>query len=165
MVKPSLRKKMAYEAVKLKAVSIRFACAAFQISETCYRYQHQLSDGNTLIIRWLLALTQEHRDWGFRLCFACIRNMQSLHFNHKRVYRIYCKLALNLRIKPKRRIKWPVPDILKQPSHTNNIWSIDFMHEQMSGGRSYRLLNVIDDYKREGLAMEIGLPLPASRVI
>ena len=79
--------------------------------------------------------------------------------------RIYCELALNLRIKPKRRIKRPVPDVLKQPSHTNDIWSLDFMHDQMSDGQSYRLLNVIDDYKREGLAMEVGLSLPASRVI
>ena len=108
VVKPSLRKKMAYEAVQHKAVSIRFACAAFQISETCYRYQLQLLDGNALISRWLLVLTQEHRDWGFGLCFAYIRNVQGLRFNHKRVYRIYCELALNLRIKPKRRIKRPV---------------------------------------------------------
>ena len=95
-----LRKKMAYEAVQCKAVSIRFACAAFQISETCYRYQHQLSDGNALITRWLLALTQEHRDWGFGLCFAYIRNVQGLRFNHKRVYRIYCELALTYGLSP-----------------------------------------------------------------
>ena len=165
VVKSFLRKKMAYEAVQHKAVSIRFACAAFQISETCYRYQHQLSDGNALITRWLLALTHEHRDWGFGLCFAYIRNVQGLRFNHKRVYRIYCELALNLQIKPKRRIKRPVPDVLKQPTHINDIWSLDFMHDQMSDGQSYRLLNIIDDYKREGLAMEVGLSLPASRAI
>ena len=54
MVKPSLRKKMAYEAVTQKAVSIRFACDAFQISETCYRYQHQSEDDNALIVDWLI---------------------------------------------------------------------------------------------------------------
>ena len=97
---------------------------------------------------------------GIWTVFAYIRNVQGLYFNHKRVYRIYCELALNLRIKPKRRIKRPVPDVLKQPSHTNDIWSLDFMHDQMSDGQSYRLLNVIDDYKREGLAMEVDLSLP-----
>ena len=51
MVKPSSRKKMAYDAVEHKAVSIRFACAAFQISETCYRYQHRGEDDNALIAR------------------------------------------------------------------------------------------------------------------
>ena len=165
MVKPSLRKKMAYEALQHKAVSILFACAAFQISETCYRYQHQLPDDNALITRLLLVLMQEHRDWGFGLCFAYIRNVQGLYFNPKRVYRIDCELALNLRIKLKRRIKRPVPDVLKPPSHTNDIWSLDFIHDQMSDGQRYRLLTVIDDYKREGLAMEVGFSLPASRVI
>ena len=81
------------------------------------------------------------------------------------MYRIYCELALNLRIKPKPRIKRPVPEVLKEPGHTNDIWSLDFMHDQMSDGQSYRLLNIIDDYKREGLALEVGLSLPASRVI
>jgi putative transposase len=57
VVKPSLRKKMAYEAVTQKAVSIRFACDAFQISETCYRYQHQSEDDNALIADWLIKLT------------------------------------------------------------------------------------------------------------
>ena len=81
---------------------------------------------------------------GIWTVFAYIRNVQGLRFNHKRVYRIYCELALNLRIKPKRRIKRPVPDVLKQPNHTNDIWSLDFMHDQMSDGQSYRLLNVIE---------------------
>ena len=58
-----------------------------------------------------------------------------------------------------------VPDVLKQPSHTNDIWSLVFMHDQTSDGQSYSLWNIIDDYEREGLAMEVGLSLPASRVI
>lgn len=42
---------------------------------------------------------------------------------------------------------------------------MDFMHDQLADGRSYRLLNVIDDFNREGLAMEIDLSLPAERVV
>ena len=70
MVKPSLRKKMAYEAVTQKAVSIRFACDVFQISETCYRYQHQSEDDNALIVDWLIKLTDAHRDWGIWSVFC-----------------------------------------------------------------------------------------------
>ena len=77
-------------------------------------------------------------------------------WNHKRVYRIYCELALNLRIKPRRRLKRHVPEPLKEPTHPNQVWSLDFMHDQLSDGRSYRLLNVIDDYRREGLVIEAG---------
>ncbi len=72
---------------------------------------------------------------------------------------------MNLRIKPRRRLKRHVPEPLKEPTHPNQVWSLDFMHDQLSDGRSYRLLNVIDDYRREGLVIEAGFSLPALRVI
>ena len=53
----------------------------------------------------------------------------------------------------------------KQPIRENQVWSIDFMHDQLSDGRKYRLFNVIDDFKREGLTMEAGISLPSIRVI
>ena len=108
----------------------------------------------------LIKRCNEHQDWGFGLCFAYIRNVIGLRFNHKRVYRIYCELALNLRIKPKHRIKRIKPAELKEPEHSNDIWSLDFMHDNLSNGNSYRILNVIDDYRREALAMEADVSLP-----
>ena len=47
----------------------------------------------------------------------------------------------------------------------NETWSMDFMHDGLSDGRSYRLLNVIDDFNREGLGMEVDLSLPSERVL
>jgi hypothetical protein len=49
---------------------------------------------------WLLRLTQTYKRWGFRLCFFYLRNSKGFGWNHKRVYRIYRELELNLRIKP-----------------------------------------------------------------
>lgn len=165
MVKPSCRRQMAQQAVGDHAVSIRLACRAFSISETCYRYQSKLNDDNALIAEQLIELTEENTDWGFGLCFSYLRHVEKCGWNHKRVYRIYCELALNLRIKPRRRLKRHVPEPLKEPTHPNQVWSLDFMHDQLSDGRSYRLLNVIDDYRREGLVIEAGFSLPALRVI
>ena len=156
---------MAQAAVANQGVSIRFACAAFRISETCYRYQPTLSDENAEIADWLIELTQKESDWGFRLCFDYLRNVKRFCWNHKRVYRIYCELALNLRIKPRRRLKRNKPEPLKEPIRKNQIWLIDFMHDQLSDQRNYRLFNVIDDFKREGLAIEVGFSLPSTRVI
>jgi putative transposase len=51
------------------------------------------------------------------------------------------------------------------PAAINQTWSTDFMHDALADGRSYRLLNVIEDYNREGLGIEIDLSLPAERVI
>ncbi len=47
----------------------------------------------------------------------------------------------------------------------NESWSMDFMHDQLENGRHYRLLNVLDDFNREGLAVEADFSLPAKRVI
>jgi len=92
---------MAQRAIADKGITIRLACRAFGISETCYRYQARLSDENAVIADWLLRITAANRKWGFGLCFLYLRNVQGLGYNHKRVYRIYRELELNLRIKPR----------------------------------------------------------------
>ncbi len=165
MVKPFRRREMAKVAVCKGRLSIRAACAAFTISETCYRYRAKLSDENARIADWLLALTRSQRNWGFQLCFLYLRNVKGFTWNHKRVYRIYRELELNLRIKPKKRLYREKPEALSVPTSINQTWSMDFMHDQLGDGRSFRAFNVIDDYNRQGLGIEIDFSLPADRVI
>ena len=155
---------MARKLVKDKGLSIRLACLIFGISETCYRYQAKLSAENEEIADWLIRLTHNQRNWGFGLCFLYLRNVKRFPWNHKRVYRIYCELELNLRIKPKKRIVREKPEALAVPEKINHVWSMDFMHDQLANGRSYRLFNVIDDFNREGLCIDIDFSLPAERV-
>lgn len=162
---PSRRKQMAQDAVRNRNVSVRFACQLFVVSESCYRYQPHLNEENGLIADWLLRITDSQRNWGFGLCFLYLRNVKGFRFSHKRVYRIYCELSLNMRIKPKKRLKRDKPEPLAVPENRNECWSMDFMHDQLSDGRSVRLLNVIDDFNREALAIEVDFSLPASRVI
>jgi putative transposase len=156
---------MARAAVTRHGVSIRLACQAFVISETCFRYQPKLSDENTEIADWLIRLTHNQRNWGFGLCFLYLRNVRGFGWNHKRVYRIYRVLALNLRIKPKQRITRERPEPLAVPESINQVWSIDFMHDRLNDGRAFRLFNVLDDFNREGLGIEVDFSLPAERVI
>ncbi len=103
------------EAVASRGVSIALACRAFQISDSCYRYERKLSDENAQIAQWLVKLTRNRRNWGFGLCFLYLRNVKGFGWNHKRVYRIYCELELNLRIKPKKRLKREKPEALAVP--------------------------------------------------
>lgn len=145
--------------------SIRHACQTFAVSETCYRYRAKASEENGRIADWLVRLTAAYRDWGFGLCFLHLRNVKGFGWNHKRVYRIYRELELNLRIKPRKRIVRERPEPLAVPAGINQTWSMDFMHDQLSDGRSFRLFNVIDDFNREGLGIEVDLSLPATRVI
>ncbi|MGP9517207.1 MULTISPECIES: DDE-type integrase/transposase/recombinase, partial [unclassified Psychrobacter] len=123
------------------------------------------TDENQQIADLLIKLTDENKNWGFGLCFLTLRNVLGLQYNHKRVYRIYCELELNLRIKPKRRIKRAKPIPLAVPDRINQSWSMDFMHDSLTDGRGFRLFNVIDDYNREALTVEVDFSLPAQRVI
>lgn len=156
---------MAKTAVVRYGVTIRFICSCFGISETCYRYQAKLSSENRLIADGLLRLTQTHKRWGFGLCFLYLRNVKGFGWNHKRVYRIYRELELNLRIKPRRRIKRDRPDPLSVPRAINQVWSMDFMSDSLTDGRKLRTFNVLDDYNRECLAVEVDRSLPSQRVI
>ena len=155
---------MAAKAVTTRGVSIALACRAFRISQTCYRYQQQLSDENAVAASLLVQLTTARKTWGFRLCYFHLRN-KGYPWNHKRLYRIYRALGLNLRIKPRKRLKREKPDALTVPTALNHTWSMDFMQDQFSDGRSFRLLNVLDDHNRGCLAIEVGFSLPAERVV
>jgi putative transposase len=156
---------MAIEAQESGRISIRIACRIFSVSESCYRYRSVLGPENEEIADWLIRLTTSFRNWGFGLCYLYLRNVKGFLWNHKRVYRIYRELELNLRIKPKKRIVREKPETLKVPEDLNQSWSMDFMHDSLADKRSYRLFNVIDDFNREALGMEIDMSLPAERVI
>lgn len=152
------------KAVEETGVSIAIACRTFGVSESCYRYEATLNDENAEIADWLIRLTAAYRTWGFGLCFLYLRNVKGFGWNHKRVYRIYRELELNLRIKPRKRLIREKPDALAIPAAPNETWSMDFMADQLGDGRSFRTLNVLDDFNREGLAIEVDVSLPALRV-
>ena len=68
------------------------------------RYEHKLDAENAEVANWLIKLTDNHRNWGFGLCYLYLRNVKGFKWNHKRFYRIYKELELNLRIKPRKRL-------------------------------------------------------------
>ena len=70
------------------------------------------------------------------LCFLYLRNVQVYGWNHKRIYRAYYALELNLRIKPKKRLKRDRLEPLAVPDVPNDTWSMDFMADQLADGRS-----------------------------
>jgi putative transposase len=74
-------------------------------------------------------------------------------------------MGLNLRIKPRKRLPVRDPKPLAQPGAANQSWSIDFMCDSLASGRAIRTLNVIDDFNREALWIEIDRSLPAERVV
>ncbi len=94
---------------------------AFSVSLCRSRYIPKLPYGNTRIAALLLGLTQSQRNWGFGLCFLYLRNVKSPGWNHKRVYRIYQELELNLRIEPRSGLSATVGTTICSNSHERNL--------------------------------------------
>ena len=69
-----------------------------------------------------------------------------------------------MRIKPRKRLKRDKPDALIVPEALNIVWSMDVMADRLGDGRQFRLLNILDDFNREGLGIEVDFSLPAERV-
>lgn len=109
-------------------------------------------------------LVQKHVSIGFWQCYYRIRSTGYI-INHKKLYRIYTQMKLNIRRKSKKRLPARVKRELFQPAAMNEVWSVDFMSDSLWNGRKIRLLNVIDDYNREILWIETDTSLPTNRVI
>jgi len=102
--------------------------------------------------------------WGFWKCYQWMRNRGD-PWNHKRVHRVYCSMALNLPRRTKRRIPKREKRPLEVCAEADVMWSLDFMHDRLYGGKAFRTLNVLDEGVREALAIEVDTSLPAERVV
>ena len=156
---------MAKNAIQKYSISLRLASRCFGISTSQIYYKYKNKPENEIIADWLIRLTTTYKKWGFGSCFLHLRHQKGFTWNHKRVYRIYRELELNLRIKPRRRLKRVKPEALVVPAKINDTWSMDFMSDSLADGRTIRTFNIIDDYNREGLCIDVDLSMPSSRVI
>ena len=144
-------------------LSVRQACEAVSLPRSSFGYKHKPKEDNQ-IIEQLQQLVVKHPSIGFWKCYYRIRR-QGFHWNHKRIYRVYTDMRLNIRRRFKRRLPARVKQALFQPSAINQVWSIDYMTDSLWDGRRFRLLNIMDDFNREALAIETDTSLPALRLI
>ena len=137
--------------------------AALRISRSVFLYKPTPRDGS-LVITTLLELAERYSRYGFAKYFAVLRR-DGYTWNHKRVYRIYRQLQLNMRRKGKRRLPSRAPVRLEAQTVVNGCWSVDFMSDTLMHGQRFRTFNVLDDFSREVLAVEVDTNLPAARII
>ena len=138
------------------------ACRLLKLSRSSLRYQSIKDDD--VIIRRLEILARDNPVEGFWKCYGRIRN-SGMVVNHKRLHRVYKEMKLPLRRKVKKRLPSRVKEPLAIPGDFTHTWSIDFMSDVLSNGTKFRTFNVIDDYNREILFIEVDYSLKSSRVI
>jgi putative transposase len=121
------------------------------LCRSVFRYESKKRDEPELT-KELLEVAGRKPRWGFG-------------WNRKRIYRVYFELRLNLRVKSKKRLPKRVPQVLSQPEAANQSWSLDFMSDSLASGRAFRTLNILDDFNREVLWIEVDTSLPAERLV
>lgn len=146
-------------------MSIVRACSAVLLSRAAYYAPtREWRNRDADVIAMLNTLIERHARWGFWKCYDRTR-LDGYCINHKRLYRVYRLMKLNLPRRGKKRLPPRVRMALEAPPIPNRLWALDFMSDALYAGRCYRLLNVLDEGCREGLAIEIDTSIPAVRVI
>jgi putative transposase len=149
--------------VEERKLTIRQACRVAGIPRSNFSYQPR-PDKNEPVRTELRQLVEKHPAIGFWQCFYRLRRM-SFIWNHKRIYNVYTQMGLNIRRRMRKRLPARAKQALFQPQTFNQVWSIDFMSDSLWDGRKIRLLNVLDDFNREIIWMEVDTSLPTLRVI
>lgn len=149
--------------VENRDVPLKQACRVVSIDRKTYHYQPKKKLDNKMIEDLLKRYSAQYPTYGFQKLFNIIR-LKNYSFNHKRVYRIYCELSLNLKIKPKKRLAARTKIKLMQPENMNQCWSLDFMSDALINGRRIRTANIIDDCNREALGILISFSLTSKRI-
>jgi len=146
-----------------QGISERRSCRILDLSRSAYRYQAKSIDDQR-IEQELQRLANSQPRWGYGKMIDYLRH-QGYVWNHKRIYRVYCEMGLNMHRKPKKRLPARVAQALVVPRQPDQTWSLDFMSDSLANGRTFRTLNVIDDFNREALWIEVDTSLPAERVV
>jgi putative transposase len=156
------RREIALTAISEFGIPESRSCKLANVKRNTYRYKLRYKDDTD--VEQAIRMCIKKRRHGCPMIIKMIRK-SGKNINHKRIRRVYKKLKLTLPKKVRKRLPVRERKIITQPLEPNLTWSMDFMNDSLVGGRRFRTLNVMDDFNREVLTMEIATSIPAARVI
>jgi putative transposase len=151
--------------IREHALPIRRACNCVTLSRSaCYRPWADGTVRDAEIIAALAQLVEGRPARGFWKCRKQLRRSRK-PWNHKRIYRVYKRMNLHLRRPAKRRLPKRERVALYVPRLPDTVWSADFMSDALICGRRFRTFNVVDDFNREALHIEVDTSISSERLI
>lgn len=160
MVKPAGRKQIAAHMIEHHEISERTACKLAGVSRTGFRYKAKPSRDNSL--RERMKELAEQPAYGYLMLHGLLK-AEGLVMNKKRTYRIYTEEGLQVRTKKRKKLVRPRQP-MEVPTAVNQRWSMDFVSDQLSNGRRFRVLNVIDDFSKEVVGQLVSVSITGFQV-
>lgn len=161
MVKPVDRKPITTYLITTFGLSERRACQLASLSRTGYRYELKGQNDQALRAR-LKELASQYSRYGYLLLHGLLK-AEGMVINKKRTYRVYTEEGLQVRTKKRKKLTRPVL-VMDSPIRVNERWSMDFVADQLSNGRRFRVLNVVDDFSREMVGQLTEFSISGARV-
>jgi len=162
MVSPVARRE-AVGWLQTRGTSLRRACRVVGLSTATWRYQRRTTALNATVLAGLQAHAAVRARFGYRRLHILLER-EGLAINHKRVHRLYRAAGLQVRRRRRKRLTRADRVPLPTPSQARERWSMDFTVDTLADGRGFRTLNIVDDFTRECLAIEVDRSLPGLRV-
>jgi putative transposase len=142
-------------------LSVRRACAVVQIHRSTFQYSAHPTDAAALL-RQIQELATQHPRYGYRRISVLVNRTQRV--NQKRVRRLWRLHRLQVRRMVRKRTRRARPQRL-QAAYVGHIWAYDFVEDALADGTALYILTVMDEFTREGLALDVAVKTSAERVI
>jgi putative transposase len=149
--------------LQTRGTSLRRACRVIGLSTATWRYQRRTNATNVAVPARLQAHAAVRARFGYRRLHILLER-EGLVVNHKRVHRIDRAAGLPVRRRGRTRLTRADRVPLPPPSQRRERWSMDFTVDTLADGRGFRTLNIVDDFTRECVAIEVDRSLPGLRV-
>lgn len=161
MVKPAAKKPVVRYLIDVFHLSERAACRLAGVSRTAFRYRAKTQNDCHTRVR-LKELASQYPRYGYLMLHSLLKR-EGLVVNRKRTYRLYTEESLQVRTKKRKKLTRP-RQAMEMPLRANERWSMDFVSDQLSNGRRFRILNVVDDFTREMVGQLVSVSISGRQV-
>lgn len=165
MVGPKAKRKaLGFVRDKIERLSIRSACRILGLQQSTFFYRPSRIRDDAPLKQKIREVIEKHQDHGRPMLVWRLRERHGVTDNHKRIYRLYKELGLQIGKRSRKRRKSERRFMFLAPTRPNELWAMDFVLDSFECGRRFRVLTVKDLFTHEALLLYVDRSIPGSRV-